>query len=90
MNQNQGLVDRFSQEAFVGCTVAYPGRSGSSCWITTGTVVALLPATGSRPAKVKLNGGSRGGNQRQLGPRTVKWSQEFICLDRAVRDTGGL
>jgi len=90
------LKDRFGHEVFIGCTVVYPGRAGSSCWLTTGVVEAIVPEAldGSFPAmpKLKLIGGTlvlRGQRRldwhtglpvEPLGRRTITWSQEVIVL----------
>lgn len=88
------LKDRFGHEVFIGCTVVYPGRAGSSCWLGTGTVEAIVPEAldGSFPSspKLKLVGGTRG-NGRDVdwvtkepkpapGRRTIMWTEEVIVL----------
>ena len=84
------LNDRFLRPIKVGDTIAYPGRAGSSCWITTGTVTEVLE---ERPAdlpewrhwhpKLRLDGGSQGVTQKQLGQRTVGYTCDMIILSRA-------
>lgn len=55
------MKDRFGKEVVVGCTVAYPGRQGSSCWIATGRVVEIDPGEGEWPnrrnPRLLLDGG---------------------------------
>jgi hypothetical protein len=61
------LKDRFDREVFVGCTVAYPGRKGASCWISTGRVVQIDEDEG----RLKLEGGSHRKGSRELGIRWI-------------------
>lgn len=58
------MKDRFGHEVSVGCTVAYPGCAGSSCWLRTGVVIDILPgvADGRHPqTRLKIDGGTWGG-----------------------------
>lgn len=55
------MKDRFGKDITVGCTVAYPGRQGSSCWIATGQVIEVDEGGGTWPDKrrprLRLEGG---------------------------------
>ena len=75
------LNDRFGREVFVGCTVAYPVDVRHTLVIRTGIVTEVLPATATRRAHLRLQGGTRGaGDARPLGRRQVCWSDEVLVL----------
>ena len=72
------LKDRFENEVMMGCTVAYPGRWGSSCWISTGRVIEI-DETGSR---LRLKGGSHRGSGDELGVRWIGFDRNETLVLR--------
>lgn len=75
------LKDRFGHEVFVGCTVAYPMDVRYALVLRTGIVTEILPATETRLARLRLQGGTRGrGDKKPLGRRQMTWSDEVIVL----------
>jgi len=65
------LKDRFGHEVFVGCTVAYPGRVGSSCCLRTGVVTAIVDepsefSPSGRRQRLKLDGGTWGSENAMI------------------------
>jgi hypothetical protein len=73
------MKDRFGREVFVGCTVAYPGRAGSSCWISTGIVAEVLPQTERYRVRLRLEGGGQA-KGAPLGRRQIAWSDDVLVL----------
>jgi len=73
------LTDRYLREVKKGDVVAYPGREGSSTWITTGEVVEVDQLR----QRVRLDGGSRGHDSKQLGRRWIRWHRNHLILFEA-------
>ncbi len=85
------LRDRFLRPITVGCVIAYPGRADSRCWITTGNVTEIVetqpvnwPEGRTWRPKIKVDGGSRGSGEKQLGRRTVYHSRDVIVVFQAT------
>lgn len=88
------MKDRFDTEVTVGCTVAYPGRQGSSVWISTGMVTEILadppkdfPSYRAWTPKIKLTGGTTRpfwtGEKQDMGNRSITWTDNVIVLKPA-------
>lgn len=75
------MVDRLGSELTAGCTVAYPGRQGSRCWTSTGTVVETDEGDGARRLpRVKVVGGGHEPDKPELGTRWVGFDRNVIVV----------
>ena len=61
------MKDLLGVEVTVGCTVAYPRRRSSSCWLSSGRVVEV-DEDGQR---VRLEGGKKGLTQKPF--KRTRW-----------------
>lgn len=73
------MKDRFDHEVFVGCTVAYPGRASSRCWISTGRVIEIDLGEGRRGPRLRLEGGGAGATDK-LKARWIGFNDQVLVM----------
>jgi hypothetical protein len=71
------MQDRFNTTVVVGCKVAYAGRQGASCWISTGTVTDVDE---SRCMLRLVGGGAMHNGPALLGRRWIRFEPGRVMV----------